>query len=202
MTRKTFISYKYNEARDVRDRIIKALGDDATYYKGETSDSPDMTDHATETIKSKLKDMLFDTTVTIVVISPNMKKSEWIDWEIEYSLREYERSGRKSHTNGVVGVIMEVEGEYSWIKKRVKNPDGHVTTYYDSSYLYGIIEKNRLNQDPKEYVCERCRSVDGLDGGYIALVTEGEFIANPDKYIENAYEKSQRLRNYDLCKTR
>ena len=39
MAHKTFISYKYSESKDLRDRIIDALGDDATYYKGETSDS-------------------------------------------------------------------------------------------------------------------------------------------------------------------
>lgn len=42
MAHKTFISYKYSEARGLRDRIIASLGDDATYYRGETSDSPDL----------------------------------------------------------------------------------------------------------------------------------------------------------------
>lgn len=32
MAHKTFISYKYSEAQDARDAIIKALGEDATYY--------------------------------------------------------------------------------------------------------------------------------------------------------------------------
>ena len=41
MAHKTFISYKYSEAQNLRDRIIKALGDDASYYQGETSESPD-----------------------------------------------------------------------------------------------------------------------------------------------------------------
>ena len=34
MPRKTFISYRYSEARTVRDDILKALGPDATYYLG------------------------------------------------------------------------------------------------------------------------------------------------------------------------
>lgn len=42
MARKTFISYKYSEARNTRDRIIKALGSDSKYYQGETSESPYM----------------------------------------------------------------------------------------------------------------------------------------------------------------
>ena len=31
MAHRTFISYKYSEAQDLRDRIIKALGKDADY---------------------------------------------------------------------------------------------------------------------------------------------------------------------------
>lgn len=30
---KTFVSYKYSESQDLRDKIIEVLGDDATYYK-------------------------------------------------------------------------------------------------------------------------------------------------------------------------
>ena len=44
MARKTFISYKYSESQSLRDEILEALGDDATYYQGETADSPDLTD--------------------------------------------------------------------------------------------------------------------------------------------------------------
>ena len=91
MAHKTFISYKYSEAQGLRDDIIKKLGDDASYYKGETSESPDLTDTSTENIKKNLTDMMYDTSVTIVIISPNMKKSKWIDWEIEYHRRSEER---------------------------------------------------------------------------------------------------------------
>lgn len=112
MAHKTFISYKYSEARDLRDDIITALGEDASYYQGETSDSPDLTDTSTENIKKKLKDMMYDTSVTIVIISPNMKKSKWIDWEIEYCLKSITRKDRTSHTNGVVGVIMKYNGAF------------------------------------------------------------------------------------------
>lgn len=75
MAHKTFISYKYSEAQSLRDDIIEALGEDATYYKGETSDSPDLTDTSTENIKKNLRDMMYDTSVSIVIISPNMKKA-------------------------------------------------------------------------------------------------------------------------------
>lgn len=51
MAHKTFISYKYSEATELRDTIIEALGEDAKYYCGEMSDSPDLTDTTTENIK-------------------------------------------------------------------------------------------------------------------------------------------------------
>ena len=133
MARKTFISYKYSEAQDARDKILKALGEDATYYQGETADSPDLTDTSTENIKKKLTDMMYDTSATIVVISPNLKASKWIDWEIEYSLKEISRKGRTSKTNGVVGVIQEINGGYDWLITKSKKNDGCIVRTIDDS---------------------------------------------------------------------
>ena len=115
MSHKTFISYKYSEARELRDKIINSLGD-VTYYKGETSYSPDLTDESTEHIKEKLKNMMYDTSVTVVILSPNMTDSKWIDWELEYCLKNIVRKNRTSCTNGIVGVIQKVDGDYSWFK--------------------------------------------------------------------------------------
>ncbi len=203
MARKTFISYKYSEARDLRDRIIAALGDDATFYRGETSDSPDLTDTSTENIKRNLRNMMYDTSVTIVILSPNIKQSKWIDWEIEYCLKSITRKDRTSHTNGVVGVIMKVNGSYDWLKYSVKEDDGCTVSYYHSEKLYDIINKNRFNQNPPVYSCPTCKCINRLKGSYIAIVEEDEFLANPNYYIENAYQKSENdASGYDLSKTR
>ena len=203
MSHKTFISYKYSEAQKLRDRIIKALGDDATYYKGETSDSPDLTDTSTENIKRNLTNMMYDTSVTIVIISPNMKKSKWIDWEIEYCLKNISRKGRKSHTNGVVGVIMKYDGGYDWFKKQCINSDGCSSITYEEDKVYDIINNNRFNQNPKIYSCNICKTVNTLTGSYIAYVEEDDFISNPTTYIDNAYDKSENdAAGYDITKTR
>ncbi|WP_227661610.1 TIR domain-containing protein [Klebsiella pneumoniae] len=79
MARETFISYKYSEAQDLRDEILKSLGDDAVYYKGETTESPDISNTTVDNIKNNLKNMIFGTSVTIVIISPNITSSKWID---------------------------------------------------------------------------------------------------------------------------
>ncbi|OBR65622.1 hypothetical protein A7K91_13640 [Paenibacillus oryzae] len=203
MARKTFISYKYSEAQNTRDRIIKALGADARYYQGETSTSPNLADRKTETIKNHLKSMIFDTSVTIVVISPNMKQSNWIDWEIEYSLKEITREDRTSRSNGIVGVIQKdyYFGGSGWILSSVTNSDGCKSRSIDESKLYEIIIKNRTNQKDPVYACPNCQSVDSLNGSYISLVTEDDFVESPNTYIENAYEKSKRINDFEITKT-
>jgi len=202
LARKTFISYKYSEAKSLRDEIIDKLGDDSRYYNGETSDSPDLTDDATETIKGKLKDMMVDTSVTIVIVSPNMTESDWIDWEIEYTLSEYQRKGKTSKTNGVVGVVMEVNGDCSWLFTNKKNSDGCSSRTIDSSKLFDIIKSNRYNQEPKVYSCDKCKTVNALTGSYFSLISQKKFLDNPTKYIENAYDKSQNKDSYDITKIR
>lgn len=203
MAHKTFISYKYSEAQKLRDDIITVLGDDATYYKGETSDSPDLTDTTTDNIKKNLKDMMYDTSVTIVILSPNMKQSKWIDWEIEYCLKNITRKDRTSHTNGVVGVIQKVNNSYDWLKSTIQKEDGHTSTNYRAEKLFDIINNNRYNQNDKEYFCDKCKTYDPLTGSYIAFVTEEDFLSDPQKYINNAYDKSENdAKGYSLTKQR
>lgn len=191
MAHRTFISYKYSEAQELRNRIIEALGDDADYYMGETSDSPDLTDTSTENIKKNLKDMMFGTSVTIVILSPHMKESKWIDWEIEYCLRKYTRKDRTSHINGVVGVIMKVDGGYGWLINDLINCHGERVINFKNELLFPIIYNNHYNSNPPQWHCSQCKTYDSLNGSYIEYVKEEDFIANPWKYINNAYDKSE-----------
>ena len=201
MARKTFISYKYSESQDLRDEVIRVMGDDASYYQGETADSPDQTDNKTDTIKENLKNMIFDTSVTIVIVSPNMIDSEWIDWEIEYSLKELTRDKKTSRPNGVVGVIAKHNGSYDWIITLTEKSDGcSASQSFSSSKLYKVINDNMFNKKKKEYLCEDCGTVDQMSASYVSLIKEDVFLADYDKYIENAYEKLENIDEYDITK--
>lgn len=202
MARKTFISYKYSEAQAVRDRILNSLGEDASYYQGETADSPDLTDTSTENIKRVLTDMMYDTSVTIVVVSPNLKESKWVDWEIEYCLKEITRNDRTSKTNGVLGVVQKVNGGYDWLVTRTEKDDGCNVRTIDDSKLYSIIKSNRFNRKEKVYACPNCRTYSQLDGSFISLVDEDDFLKDPDKYIENAFDKAEKADDFELVKQR
>jgi len=200
MARKTFISYKYSETQNLRDKILKALGDDAQYYQGETSDSPDLTDTTTDNIKKNLRDMIYGTSVTIVIVSPNMTKSSWIDWEIEYSLKETRRSDKTSRTNGVVGIIMKYNGGYDWIQTKKKNIDGCNSIMIDNKKLYSVIRNNRFNLKEPVYSCDKCKTVDWLTGSYISLIKEEIFLSDLSKYIENAFQKSKDIKSFNIKK--
>ena len=124
MAHKTFISYKYSDVveykgcNNLRDKIIARLGADAKFYKGENGYSKDVSSYTSEYIKTYLKDMIYDTSVTILILSPNMKQSQWIEWEIEYSLKSITRADRTSRPNGVVCVVQKQNGwdGYSWLR--------------------------------------------------------------------------------------
>ena len=145
---------------------------------------------------------MYDTSVTIVVVSPNIKQSKWVDWEIEYSLKEISRKGRSSKTNGVIGVIQAVNGGSDWLVTRTSKNDGCTVRSIADAKLYPIIMDNRYNQKKKTYTCLNCKTVSQLNGSYISLVDESDFITDPDKYIENAFAKSEIANEFELSKQR
>lgn len=207
MAHKTFVSYKYSEAKGLRDEIIKKLGKDATYYQGETSSSPDMTDLKTSTIRKNLSDMIFDTTVMIVVISPQMTQSSWMEWEIRYALREQSRTinGRTytSHADGVICVIQKDAiyhalglDAYSW----AKTTDGK---QWLGSKFFDVLVKNMGNKKSwKDSPIQSSNKAlyDRLSDNYIDIVTEDNFLRNPSVYIEKTFEKSENLGSYNIIK--
>ena len=202
MAHKTFISYKYSEAQELRDEILEALGDDAVYYQGETADSPDLTDDATSTIKAKLTDMMYGTSVTIVVLSPQIRNSKWIDWEIEYCLKEISRNGRTSKTNGLVGIVHKVNGSCDWLVTTTPKADGCTVRNIDDTKLYSIINANRFNLGNKSYSCSNCQTYDALSASYMSIVDEHVFLQDPQRYIDNAFEKAEKSGDFDLTKQR
>lgn len=96
-----------------------------------------MSDKSEDYIWEHLKDKIYDSTVTIVLVSPNMKepnkceRNQWIPWELSYSVKKTTRGGRTSQRNALLVVILpDKNGEYS---------------YYDNLKLFRILEKNINN---------------------------------------------------------
>lgn len=201
MAHKTFISYKYSEAVELRDKIINALGDDAQYYKGENSHSQNLSGYKAESIKSTLRNMIWDTSVTIVIASPNMQQSKWMEWEISYSLKQIARNNITSKTNGLVIVAKrDPYLGYRWLFNESKMNDGTTVRTFNNSKLFDIIWRNRFNKKSLVYVNRTHNIVDEFKSSYASIVTEDEFLASPAKHIENAYNKSRNLSDFDIVR--
>lgn len=186
MGRKIFVSYKYWDTNvypisgttimtsKVRDYVTwlenKFTQRSNNIYKGER-DNEDISYKSEEYIWSNLKDRIYDSSITIVLISPNMKekykreRSQWIPWEIAYSIRETRRKNYTSHSNAILAVIL---------------PDKNNSYgYYNQSSLFKIISENVKN-------------------GYIPVVKWKDFKYKCDYYIDKAYEAQKSTPKYLL----
>lgn len=187
MGRKVFISYKYKDSDvqtilrapqptwpcDYVDFIQSRVLSDADIYKGEKSDE-DISNWSEDAIWRHLKDKIYDSTITIVLISPNMKewgkwqRSQWIPWEISFSLREITRNNRTSHRNAILAVILpNRKGLYD---------------YYDQNCLFPILKSN-------------------IENGYICVVTWDVFLKHPHDFIEAAFIYRDKTPPYKIVKS-
>ena len=191
IAQKIFVSYKYADSdvapfyvnalfnltttvRDYVDEFVRLTTNKGLIiYKGEKDDE-DLSMFKEETIWSSLKERIFDSSLTVVLISPNMRESwkadrdQWIPWEVSYSLRKQTRNGRTSQTNALLFIVLpDRNGEYGY---RMYMND------------FGIIDRNIKN-------------------GYALVVRWHEFINNVEQYIMMANNNRYNIPEYIISKT-
>lgn len=227
MGHKIFISYKYadsdvnhitgeywdpNTVRDYVDKLEDYLkGSSEHIYKGE-SDGEDLSKLSEDTIWEKLKDRIYDSSLTIVMISKNMKglwvndKDQWIPWEISYSLKEISRKNSSgtpvtSKTNAMLAIIVpDSNNSYSYYTyKKTCCTSGCRMLKTDT--LFKILRKNMFNiKESDTSDCEDGSKVYHGESSYIISVTWDDFIANVDTYIDRAYALQERIDDYNIYK--
>lgn len=189
MSYNVFVSYKYadtnvqhltghfpTKVRHYVDEIEKLLSLDDHIYYGE-HDGEDLTDWTDEQIWEELKDRIYPTTCTIVLISPNMKephrydKSQWIPWEISYSIRETVRNDRKSHRNGILAVVLpDRNGSYDYAITSNNCCTPSCTTYHND-WMFTIIKENMFNRkNPMTNECDKNTTIWYGEFSYIPMV--------------------------------
>lgn len=219
MGKKIFISYKYSDelvkplertplwekttARDYVDEIQDKIDTSDHINKGER-DNEDMSDLADPTIASKIGDKIFDSTVTIVLISKGMKengvpeKEQWIPWEVSYSLREQSRQGQRSKTNAMLAVVLPDEnGSYEYF---ISHNEKCGSRTLHTNFLFQILRDNMFNhKNPKIEICNGTKIYYGYSS-YINSVKWEDFISDIDKYIEIALEIWRNRNEYEIVK--
>lgn len=222
MGKKIFISYKYadtsvqhlartpyleqTKVRDYIDEIQKRLEEGDHINKGE-KDGEDLSNFKDETIESKLRDKIYDSSVTIVLISPRMRsdsipeEDQWIPWEISYSLKEVTRADKTSRTNAILGVVLpDVNGSCEYIlTKRTCCPNG--CTFFNTVNLFKIIKKNTFNRKhPDKYDCVQRGIIQKWPYSYIHIVSWDDFINDMDTAINNAISIRERIADFEIRK--
>ena len=219
MARKIFVTYKHSDehvdpindgttARAYVDELIN-LFDEDEIYKGEGDE--DLSEFKDETIASHLKEKIYDSSVTIVLISPNMKvddeqeSNQWIPWEISYSLKEITRNGRTSQTNAVLAVVLpDQNSSYShYIEDNAclfcscRN--------LDTNKLFKMLRDNMFNiKQPTFNNCSNHTNDNRVYIGfssYIHSVKWCDFIQDKEKYLKIAEDIRDNIDDYNITKT-
>ncbi|MGQ3012110.1 MAG: TIR domain-containing protein [Flavobacteriales bacterium] len=223
MGKKIFVSYKYSDAnvktlpmhpfdttaRHYVDEISSLIkqGEDHI-YKGE-DDGESMSTLQDATIGSKLGDKIFDSTVTIVLISQGMKnpiaqeKDQWIPWEISYSLKEQSREGKNSKTNAMLAVVLPNQfGNYDYFITENACPFCNCRIL-KTDFLFKILKNNMFNiLKPELSTCSNHGERPPYLGysSYIHTVKWIDFVEDMDKYINIAIDIRRNINQYVVVK--
>lgn len=219
MGKKIFVSYKFSDTKvkslpnvwfepttprhylNEFERLIENNDDDI--YKGE-SDGEDLSYLTEESIAKKLKDRIYDSSVTVVFISPGMKedykseRKQWIPWEISYSLKEISRGGRTSATNAILAVVIpDHNGLYNYYTEY----DGiERSNLIRTNILFSILGKNMFNiKNPKTTISNGKKYFHG-QVSYIESVKWVDFIKDYKNYIKMAVRIADRKEDYTIVK--
>ena len=220
---KIFVSYKYKDynvenlfgqstnVRDYIDCFERKLENEDHIYKGEDN-GEDLSILSDDVIWEKLKDRIYDSSVTIVFISPSMKensareRNQWIPWEISYSLKEVSRKNSSgdsitSKTNAMLAVVLpDVNGKYSYYIEDNICCNERCRTL-STEKLFTILRNNMFNiKLPNKRKCINGRNVYQGESSYIESVKWKDFISDYNRYIKKAIQRQENIDDYDLHK--
>jgi len=224
MGHKIFVSYKYADesvynltstsnstVRDYIDEFETKLDESDDIYKGE-SDGEDLSELSDDAIWEKLKDRIYDSSLTIVFISPNMKvkyeeeREQWIPWEISYSLKEVSRKNKNgdaitSKTNAMIAVVLpDSSNSYSYYLED-KNCCTSNCRMHHTNKLFKIIKNNKFNyKNPNTSECDNNSKIWHGNCSYIEAIRWCDFISDVDKYINQPYDRQEDISNYNIHK--
>lgn len=223
---KVFVSYKHRDgqvlqipgaivpeygvttARNYVDILDAHLTHAGHICKAEDS-GEDLSALTDETIAIKLADRLYDSTVTVVLISKGMhelgkaEREQWIPWEVSYSLHENTRGGRTSATNAMVAIVLP--DEYDSYDYFVTNHNCVLckTSTWHTDRIFKILGQNMFNRiQPKlvNCLCGKTNIHTGNDHSYIQPVKWDDFMFGINDYITLALQRQENLENYNLKK--
>ncbi len=227
MGKKIFVTYKYSDSdvctlnrysptlmgmspttkvRHYVDELQNLLEKDDHINKGE-EDGEDLSNFKNSTIKSRLRDKIYDSSITIVMISPGMKAAytnesdQWIPWEISYSLKEHTREDRTSRSNAVLAVVLPDRQNSYYYFIQDKNCCASTCRILQTQTIFQILRENMFNtKRPALMNCNNDLKIYTGYHSYITSVKWSDFKSNVSAHLNTAMQINQDISNYEIVK--
>lgn len=177
---KTFISYHHKNEQDLKDEIIVKFGGEDFIDKSVGDGDIDESLSEDEIMRIIREEYLQKSTVTAILVGWETAKRPYVNSEIQASLRD---TSKNKH-NGLIAIIRDDLYDTIYTDSICSNCGSSVrtrNTFYFEKYMPNLVKKNH------KYEGDKCH-YSGTDI-YCAVLKYSSFIQNPEKYINEAYDK-------------
>lgn len=199
-----FISFRFNDGKELKEEIEKLFDSSTDVYN--RSENVDRSEMSNETIRNYLYGKLKETSITIVLLTPNAvnykkdifgKYDDWLYDELRYSLQDRV----ENRTNGVIALYTD-ESREQLIQRSTHTCSLCNEEQNTNSVLYfeNLVRKNMMNIKDR-YKSQQCVGLyDSDNDSYISLVHIDDFKTNFSEYIDKTKEKRDRKEEFEIVK--
>ena len=204
MARRVFVSFRFSDGNRYKNEICDIF--DSSTEVINCSEDEDRSMMTEETIQKYLYNKLRDTSVTIVLLTPNALNhhrnccgdiDDWMYDEVRYSLENRENN----RTNGLVAVYTP-EARDLFLSKSIHHcPVCNETKEVRSVATFNNLVRLNMLNIKDAFKKNPCNNLyDDEWDSYCSLVSWDEFKRDYAKFIDNAAQKREILERYEICK--
>lgn len=204
MATKVFVSFRFSDGKKIKDELVDLFDESMEVIN--RSEDEDRSQMSEDTIQNYLYEKLKDTSVTIVVLTPEAvsyrkdwsgRYDDWLYDELRYSLEDR----KNNRTNGVIAVYTEEAKDKLFTERTHSCSKCQETKICRSLENFDNLSRKNMLNIKLRYKKNQCNDLyDDEHDSYISLVSLEDFKNNYSKYIENAKDKRDRADEFELHK--
>ena len=204
MARRVFVSFRFSDGSPYKEKLDELFGSSVEVIN--RSEDTDRSNMSEDTIRNYLYEKLSDTSVTIILLTPNAldyerdfygRIDDWTYDEVRYSLED--RTGNR--TNGLVAVYVP-EAENILLSRHDCTKCGKGCEITSIPMREHLFRKNMMNVKSAfaSHTCFEKGIFDADKDSYCSLVSWNNFIEDYCGYIDRAADKRNRRDEFKIVK--